>query len=729
METVKKSMTFVTDPAFAAGEEALKEKDYETAIAHFTAITTTELDETLVSRAHRALAVAYTQSGQIKKAIALCQSLVYCPPDSDWATQTLADLIARHPEALDPEYTEPKIQLDSENLLPVASAPSPKEADVFVPGRRWRNGERAKNWKAIKPLKLSRLWLVEVATIMALFWLLRFTLRSTINIISIALTNIFNIYLPQLFNNSHNLDYILGGFLLLLFILSPWLLDTILKLFYGKKHFSLSELACQRIETARLLQRTCVKKRIPLPKLGILPTYTPIAMSYGNIKPTARIVISQGLLETLSDEELATIYLTQLGHIINGDYRWMSGIMVLLQIPYTLYRQTAKLGEKLAPDKLKNIIAIIPALFYGIYWLWRVPVLWLSRRRCYYSDRFAAQYTGNPNALIRALLKITIAMAEQVKFQGHTNWLLEGFDLLEPVGQRQAISLGAIPDYTPYEKVLAWECTNPYRKWLEQVNSHPLLGDRLYLLGRYAYFWRLEPEIDLPALRRAPQDNRAKLIKMLNCYQALPILQSAFLSGLLFGIISRNLLRFIGILCNAVGIWQLDWLVHANPFLNACILFAFSFSIIIWINGYFPDIQIAPTRQEPPLQDLLKDENALPPSGEGVRLSGKLLGRKGIANLLVQDLILETSNGLIKLHFFSWFGPLGNLFPFAPHPHQFVGENVTVSGWFRRSSTPWLDIDTLETSSGKIIRAGYPIWTLILAIGSALVGAYLIIQS
>ena len=110
-------------------------------------------------------------------------------------------------------------------------------------------------------------------------------------------------------------------------------------------------------------------------------------------------------------------------------------------------------------------------------------------------------------------------------------------------------------------------------------------------------------------------------------------------------------------------------------------------------------------------------------------MRGKLLGRKGIANLLVQDLILETSNGLIKLHFFSWFGPLGNLFPFAPHPHQFVGENVTVSGWFRRSSTPWLDIDTLETSSGKIIRAGYPIWILILAIGSALVGAYLIIQS
>ena len=118
-------------------------------------------------------------------------------------------------------------------------------------------------------------------------------------------------------------------------------------------------------------------------------------------------------------------------------------------------------------------------------------------------------------------------------------------------------------------------------------------------------------------------------------------------------------------------------------------------------------------------------------------MSGKLLGRKGIANLLVQDLILQLreqprkrpSNGLVKLHFFFWFGPLGNLFPFAPRPHQFVGENVTVSGWFRRSSTPWIDIDTLETSSGQTIRAGYPIWILILAIGSALVGAYLIIQS
>ncbi len=729
-----------------AGEIALNEGDYQKAIALLTTVIATETDATVRSRARKALVVAYTQSQQIKGAITFCQSLQNTP-DSDWAGKTLADLSARYPAALDPEYQDNPTRIQSsekttkiqKNLLPETYAEPSKAAKVFVPGRQWRNGSRAKRWKKMQPLKLRRLWLTEVAVVVAFFSVLRFCLVLSLDLGYFILEDLLNLNAPGFFYNYQNLEIAIGVFLFFLFIFSPWLTDIFLEKFHGLKLLPLSQLASQKLETAKLLQSTCIRKKIPFPALGILPTSAPIAMTYGNLPHTARIVISQGLLETLEDQELATIYLFQLGQIIHGDYLVMSPIILLLQLPYTFYWQTARWGEKLHGylskswpkvilSCLETIIAAITALFYGIYWLWRLPVLWLSRRRCYYSDRFASQYTGNPNALMRAHLKITMGMAEQIKFQGYTNWLLESFDLWFPIGPKQAVSLGAIPDYTPYEKVLAWECTNPYRQWLTLPNSHPLLGDRLYLMGRYAYFWLLEPEVDLPALKPAPKDNRAKIIKVLNCYQALPILQSAFLSGLFFGLISRNLLRVMGMLCNLVGIWQLNWLYQDNPFLDACILFAFSLSIISWLNGYFPDIKIAPTRKEPRLQDLLTDPDTLPPTSEGVRLTGKLLGRKGIANGLAQDLILETKNGLIKLHFFSWLGPLGNIFHEFHHPHEFIGHNVTISGWFRRSSTPWIDLDTLETATGKTIRSGYPIWVLILAIGSALAGSYLIIQ-
>ena len=748
-------MASIPDPSLEMGEAALNQGDYTTAIAHLEGVCEIELDEKVISRAQQALVVAYTKSNKIREAIALCQSLKDSPLDKAWAAKTFTDLVKRYPEALAPE-TEDSTPLETTNKtspasrdktnLPVPFVKPATGAEVFTPGRQWRNAPKAKRWQPMKKLQLRRLWLVELITIVALFWVFRFTIARAMAIINDLMVKLPYFQPFQLLYNDPTIALII--FLIILLITSPWLLDIFLKQFYGLKTLPLNELASQKPESARLLQKYCRRRKITLPKLGILPTYTPVAMNYGYLARNARIVISEGLLQKLEDQELATIYGSQLGQIINGDFSFMSTIMVLLQIPFTLYWQSASLGEYLAKqiksslansfkfihyniwfyfsEIVKGIMAIVAALFYGIYWLWRVPVLWFSRWRCYYSDRLAAEITGNPNAFCRALLKIAIGITEQVQFQNHTNWLLEGFDLMMPIGHRQAIALGGLSDYTPYEKVLAWECSNPYRHWLAQVNSHPLIGDRLYLLGRYAYFWKLEPEIDLPTLRPPPKDNRTRFIKIKNCYQALPILQSAFLAGLVFGIVFRNILRLIGFICDWLNIWQLIWLHNANPFLNACILFAFSISIIIWINGYFPDIKIAPTRNEPRLQDLLADTDTVPPKSDGVRLAGKLLGRKGISNWLGQDLILQTSTGLVKLHFYSMLGPLGNLFPLFKQPHEFVNQEVIVSGWFRRGSTPWIDVDIIKSKGGKSLRSGYPIWLTILAVSSSVIGAYLI---
>jgi hypothetical protein len=40
--------------------------------------------------------------------------------------------------------------------------------------------------------------------------------------------------------------------------------------------------------------------------------------------------------------------------------------------------------------------------------------------------------------------------------------------------------------------------------------------------------------------------------------------------------------------------------------------------------------------------------------------------------------------------------------------------------------TPWIDIETLRTQGGKMMRANYPIWITMLAFAAAVWGAYLI---
>jgi Zn-dependent protease with chaperone function len=117
------------------------------------------------------------------------------------------------------------------------------------------------------------------------------------------------------------------------------------------------------------------------------------------------------------------------------------------------------------------------------------------------SDRLSVETTGNPNGMTRALLKIALGITEEIQNDRKTSALLESFDLMQPVGYRQAITSGSCSPQTPLEAVLHWDYTKPYRNWLTAGASHPLLGERVALLCRNAQFWKLEPELDMPANR------------------------------------------------------------------------------------------------------------------------------------------------------------------------------------------------------------------------------------
>ncbi|MGB3691533.1 MAG: M48 family metalloprotease [Spirulinaceae cyanobacterium] len=756
-------MASVSNPDYEAGKLALNEKDYATAIAHFQGICEVELDENLIALAQQGLILAYCESGEPQKAINLCHGLteIRDPKISSWASRTLVDLNNRFSQAKAANSSvklKPPEEVANPQLPINVASSSQYRPSIFTPGRQWRNAEGAQTWKPMKRLKRYRLWAVEVVCGIAFFVVLRWLVELGMG----AINNFLN-WLPLLrplqifYRDPTNFLLVALG---ILAIAAPWLLDFLLKKFHGWQPLPITKFATQYPEVAKTLQRYCRNKKIPIPKLGILPTDIPLAVSYGNLPRTARIVVSQGLLDKLEIKEIEAIYAHELGHIIYWDFLPMSVAMLVIQLPYILYWQISQWGGKFQNKSksppyipiIRGIAAIFATLFYGIYWLLKLTILWFSRRRVYYSDRAATEITGNPNALSRGLLKIAMGMAESIAKKGYTTWLLEGFDVMMPLGHKQAMGVGSFPDHTPLELVLAWECTNPYRHWLALTNSHALTGDRLYLLGRYAYFWKLQPELDLPTLTPPPKNNVALLQKIKNSYRALPILQSAIIAGTLFGLLFRGVLWIIGKIGDWLNISQLIWLYNAQFFLDACILFAFSLVTILLVNNYFPDINISPTRTEPRLQDLVTDSQALPPDSQGIQMSGKLLGREGISNWLVQDLVLATSTGLIKLHFFSKLGPLGNLLPldiaqhrsgkvilpmlrfnswrflFVKRPCQLIEQNVTVTGWFRRGSTAWIDVDTIETKDGKIIRSGYPVWVTILLIIAALWGAYSIWQ-
>ena len=103
--------------------------------------------------------------------------------------------------------------------------------------------------------------------------------------------------------------------------------------------------------------------------------------------------------------------------------------------------------------------------------------------------------TGNPNGLIRALLKISIGVAHDISLKEQTCWQLESLNLLSPVAYQHSIVLGSTAGHLPFESFLKWENFHPYRQWFTINSCHPTIGDRIERLCQIARHWHLDTEL------------------------------------------------------------------------------------------------------------------------------------------------------------------------------------------------------------------------------------------
>ena len=629
------------------------------------------------------------------------------------------------------QQKNPVNPVSKNSILKNKSVSDNQQEEVDLPAYKpeWKQAERAKKWQKLPVnlgfrFDLTQLWGVEflsaIAIVIPLFWVIS-------NSAGFLIGKTHEIFLKLRFYYYDENDYygplryvtpITVIIIVGLIVATPWLIDILLKFFSRLEPLPLTTLAEKSPEASRVLQRVCREKKLPTPKLLVLSDTAPVVLTYGNLRRTARIVVSQGLLEQLTDDEIAAVYATQLGHIIYGDFVLMSwGVLVSL-LPYIVYYQFTQSAEDSQNSLVRFIGGAIAALAYGLYWCFRWPILWLSRARINFSDRLACEITGNPNGLTRALLKICIGTAENIQKQRETSYLLESFSPLNIVGTQQAMTLGSLYPVTPLEPILTWDYLNPYRRWLTINNSHLLLGERLRILARYALYWKLETELNWTA-EPAPKGKILKLI-----FQSLPYL------GIFLGLALGGTLWLIGGISHRLKLkyFLVDWMWGDWSLIYGCLLIGISLGILLRLNSFFPDRKTPSQQKDPNLPQLLANPATLPIDTQQVTWQGKLLGRYGVSNWLCQDLILQTATGLIKLHFFSWFGPLGNLFPQSSRPSEMVNRNVTVTGWFHRGATPWLDARNLGTQTGTTIDSSHPTWSFILALVAALWGAYIIYQ-
>ena len=168
----------------------------------------------------------------------------------------------------------------------------------------------------------------------------------------------------------------------------------------------------------RLLENLCISRGITTPKLKIINTPVMNAYASGIRTKNYTIALTTGLMNNLDDEELEAVIAHELSHIENHDVRLLIIAVIFVgifsffgeSIVRGLMRTNLSRNDNHRRSGGGNAGALI---FFGIaiiivsYFLALLIRFSLSRKREFMADAGAVELTKNPDAMIRALQKIS----------------------------------------------------------------------------------------------------------------------------------------------------------------------------------------------------------------------------------------------------------------------------------------------------------------------------------
>jgi heat shock protein HtpX len=210
---------------------------------------------------------------------------------------------------------------------------------------------------------------------------------------------------------------------------------------------------------------------LPAPATYVIPDADPNAFATGRDPAHASIAVTEGLLTTLSREELQGVVAHEMAHIRNYDIRLMTvvaalvGAIVLLSdwslraMRFGGRRGRGGKGGKGGAGLLFLalwLVAMIAAPLVG-----RMLALGMSRRREYLADATAAELTRNPLGLASALEKIETASAPTPAIKKGTAHLCIADPLGRPIERRDG-------------------------RWADLWATHPPMARRIAALRRMA---------------------------------------------------------------------------------------------------------------------------------------------------------------------------------------------------------------------------------------------------
>ncbi|WP_319783381.1 zinc metalloprotease HtpX [Oceanisphaera sp. IT1-181] len=171
-----------------------------------------------------------------------------------------------------------------------------------------------------------------------------------------------------------------------------------------------AELAAQDRQVVNMVEEMAISANLGyVPRVFVMETEQMNAFAAGWNQHNALVAVTSGLLGKLTRSEVQAVIAHEVGHILHGDSKLTLYVGILANVILTL---TNILGRVFLFSRSKNNNAnkakmLLLVLNFVLPIITQVLYLYLSRSREYMADAAAVQLTGDNQAMISALQKIS----------------------------------------------------------------------------------------------------------------------------------------------------------------------------------------------------------------------------------------------------------------------------------------------------------------------------------
>lgn len=169
------------------------------------------------------------------------------------------------------------------------------------------------------------------------------------------------------------------------------------------------------------------------PRVGVCPTPMPNAFAFGRSKGDARVCVTEGITNLLSEDELKAVIGHEISHVKHSDMAIITLLSAVPMIAYYMYMSSMYSGRMgTSNDRNSGGTAMIGIIALVVYFITNILVMYGSRIREYYADKGSAEIGNEPHQLASALYKLTYGTAKTPKREVQRLEGIKAFFLNDP---------------------------------------------------------------------------------------------------------------------------------------------------------------------------------------------------------------------------------------------------------------------------------------------------------